>query len=187
MSETEARASDDATPDDTHGGQVAPHEDEATSSDGPADTPADVAPEDASEDVSDDVSDDASQAPAGDASRDDHEAEEAGEEVEEEDEPSWWHRSHPTFAGLVGFFTGVAYVIIVPGVYAALLGLLVSDSTAQKLFPLALLALVVPIAMLVPRKTRRFAQFMFLGIISTAVVMVVTAALVIWLLVQIDG
>ena len=23
-------------------------------------------------------------------------------------EPSWWHRSHPTFAGLVGFFTGVA-------------------------------------------------------------------------------
>src|SRR6478752_3156907 len=110
MSETEARASDDATPDDTHGGQVAPHEDEAPASDGSEDTPADVAPED--------VSDDASQAPAGDASRDDHEAEEAGEEVEEEDEPSWWHRSHPTFAGLVGFFTGVAYVIIVPGVYA---------------------------------------------------------------------
>jgi hypothetical protein len=175
MSETEARASDDATPDDTHGGQVEPHEDEAPASDGPEDTPADVAPEDVSD------------VPAGDASRDDHEAEEAGEEVEEEDEPSWWHRSHPTFAGLVGFFTGVAYVIIVPGVYAALLGLLVSDSTAQKLFPLALLALVVPIAMLVPRKTRRFAQFMFLGIISTAVVIVVTAALVIWLLVQIDG
>jgi hypothetical protein len=183
MSETEARASDDATPDDTHGGQVAPHEDEAPASDGSEDTPADVAPED----VSEDASDDASQLPAGDASRDDPETEEAGEEVEEEDEPSWWHRSHPTFAGLVGFFTGVAYVIIVPGVYAALLGLLVSDSTAQKLFPLALLALVVPIAMLVPRKTRRFAQFMFLGIISTAVVMVVTAALVIWLLVQIDG
>ena len=65
-------------------------------------------------------------------------------------EPSWWHRSHPTFAGLVGFFTGVAYVIVVPGVYAALLGLLVSDATAQKLFPLVLVALVIPIALLVP-------------------------------------
>ena len=43
--------------------------------------------------------------------------------------PSWWHRSHPTFAGLVGFFTGVAFVIIVPGVYGALLSLLLGDTT----------------------------------------------------------
>jgi hypothetical protein len=183
MSETEARASDDATPDDAHGGQVARREDEAPAGDASEDTPAHVAPGDPSEDASVD----APQVPAGDASQDVHEAQEPEEEVEEADEPSWWHRSHPTFAGLVGFFTGVAYVIIVPGVYAALLGLLVSDSTAQKLFPLALLALVVPIAMLLPRKTRRFAQFMFLGIISTAVVIAVTAALAIWLLIQIDG
>src|SRR6476469_1607838 len=125
MSETEARASDDATPDDTHGGQVEPHEDEAPASE---DTPADVASEDALD------------VPTGDASRDDHGAEEAGEEVEEEEEPSWWHRSHPTFAGLVGFFTGVAYVIIVPGVYGALLSLLLGDTTAQRLFPLVLIA-----------------------------------------------
>ena len=154
MSETEARDSEDATPD------AAPREAAIESQDdAPVDTSEEETPEEASPE----------------------------EEPDEGPEPSWWHRSHPTFAGLVGFFTGVAYVIIVPGVYAALLGLLVSDSTAQKLFPLALLALVVPIAMLVPRKTRRFAQFMFLDIISTAVVMVVTAALVIWLLVQIDG
>jgi hypothetical protein len=110
-----------------------------------------------------------------------------GDAPEEGPEPSWWHRSHPTFAGLVGFFVGVAYVIIVPGVYAALLGLLVSDATAQKLFPLVTLALVIPIVLLVPRKTRRFAQFMFLGLVSTVVVVVVTAALVIWVMVQIDG
>jgi len=102
-------------------------------------------------------------------------------------EPSWWHRSHPTFAGLVGFFTGVAYVIIVPGVYAALLGLFFSDATVQKLFPLVLVALVIPIALLVPRKTRRFAQFMFLGIISTVVVVAVTTAVVIWVMIRIDG
>jgi hypothetical protein len=102
-------------------------------------------------------------------------------------EPSWWHRSHPTFAGLVGFFSGVAYVILVPGVYAALLSLLLGDKTAERLFPLVLVALVVPLAMLVPRKTRRFAQFMLLGVVLTAVVIGVTSALVIWILVETQG
>ena len=102
-------------------------------------------------------------------------------------EPSWWHRSHPTFASLVGFFVGVAYVIVIPGIYAALLGLLLSDSTAQRLFPLIAFALVVPLALLVPRKTRRFAQFMLLGVLTTAVVIGLTATLVVWLMVQIDG
>jgi hypothetical protein len=170
MSEAEARASDDATPDGSRGGPVASHEDEAPQEDAPEDAPADeardVPPEETPEDETPD---------------------EAPEDEADEPEPNWWNRSHPTFAGLVGFFAGVAYVIIVPGVYAALLGLLVSDATAQKLFPLVLLALLVPLAMLVPRKTRRFAQFMFLGIISTAVVIAVTSALVIWLLIQIDG
>jgi hypothetical protein len=102
-------------------------------------------------------------------------------------EPSWWHRSHPTFASLVGFFSGVAYVIVIPGIYAALLGLLLSDSAAQRLFPLIGLALVVPLALLVPRKTRRFAQFMLLGAVTTAVVIGVTAVVVIWVLVRLDG
>lgn len=112
-----------------------------------------------------------------------------GEEREDgaESEPSWWHRSHPTFAGLVGFFTGVAYVIVIPGIYAALLGLLLSDTTARRLFPLVAFVLVVPLAMLIPRKTRRFAQFMLLGVVTTAVVIGVTAAVVIWVMVRIDG
>jgi energy-coupling factor transporter transmembrane protein EcfT len=102
-------------------------------------------------------------------------------------EPSWWHRSHPTFAGLVGFFTGVAYVIVVPGVYAALLGLLLSDSSAARLFPLIALALIVPLILLIPRKTRRFAQFMLLGVVATALVIGLTATLVIWVMVKLDG
>jgi len=102
-------------------------------------------------------------------------------------EPSWWHRSHPTFAGLVGFFTGVAYVIVVPGVFAAVLSLLLSDSSAQRLFPLIAVALVIPLALLIPRKTRRFAQFMLIGVVTTALVIGLTAAVVIWLMVQLDG
>jgi hypothetical protein len=111
-----------------------------------------------------------------------------GEEEEESaPEPSWWHRSHPTFAGLVGFFSGVAYVIVIPGIFAALLRLFLSDSTAQRLFPLIAVILVVPLGLLVPRKTRRFAEFMLLGVVLTAVVIGVTAALVIWVMVQLDG
>jgi len=102
-------------------------------------------------------------------------------------EPSWWQSSHPTFAGLVGFFSGVAYVIVVPGVYAAFLHVLLSDSAAQRLFPLIAVALVVPLALLISRKTRRFAQFMLLGVVTTAVVIGLTAAVVIWVLVKIDG
>jgi hypothetical protein len=102
-------------------------------------------------------------------------------------EPSWWHRSHPTFAGLVGFFTGVAFVIVVPGVYGALLSLLLGDTTAQRLFPLVLIALLVPLALLVPRKTRRFAEFMLLGLVLTVVVVAVTATVVIWVLVKTQG
>ncbi|HEX3931014.1 MAG TPA: hypothetical protein VHW64_09930 [Nocardioides sp.] len=112
---------------------------------------------------------------------------EQASEAEAAAEPSWWHRSHPTFAGLVGFFSGVAYVIVVPGIYAALLGLLLSDDEVKRLFPLVLVALLVPVLLLVPRKTRRFAQFMLLGVVATAVVIVATAALVIWVMVQIDG
>jgi hypothetical protein len=113
----------------------------------------------------------------------------SGPAVEQETapEPSWWHRSHPTFAGLVGFYSGVAYVILVPGLYAAVLSLMLGDATAQRLFPLVLVALVVPVAMLVPRKTRRFAQFMLLGVVLTAVVIGLTAGLVIWVLVQTQG
>jgi hypothetical protein len=113
--------------------------------------------------------------------------EEPAEPGEAAPEPSWWHRSHPTFAGLVGFFTGVAFVIDVPGVYAALLSLFLGDTTAQRLFPLVLIAVLVPLALLVPRKTRRFAEFMLLGVVLTAVVVAVTAALVIWVLVKTQG
>src|SRR5215203_6005637 len=122
----------------------------------------DATPEDHGDDPSAEPVDDAHEGPAS-APGDQRSG------VDDGPEPSWWHRSHPTFAGLVGFFAGVMYVIAVPGAYAALLGLLVKDSTTQQqLFPLVLLALLIPVAMLVPRKTRRFAIFMFLGIFSTA-------------------
>ena len=102
------------------------------------------------------------------------------------DEPDWWHRSHPTFAGVAGFFTGIAFVIIVPGVYATLLNAFLGEKTAQRLFPYVLIALLVPLGLLVPRKTRRFGQLMLVGMVATVIVVAVTAALVLWFLISLD-
>jgi hypothetical protein len=102
-------------------------------------------------------------------------------------EPSWWHSSHPTFAGLMGFFTGIAFVILVPGVYATLLNAFFGEKTAERLFPYVLIALVIPVALLFPRKTRRFAQLMLVGMVATAVVVGATTALVLWVLVSRDN
>ena len=57
----------------------------------------------------------------------------------DERQPDWWHRDHPTFTALTGFFTGLAFVIVVPGgCSSALLQLLFADDTAEDLFPLVL-------------------------------------------------
>jgi hypothetical protein len=112
-------------------------------------------------------------------------------ETEPRTEPTgghgWWHRSHPTFAGIAGFFAGMLFVTALPGAFAAGLRLLFPYDRAQELFPLILIALVVPIALLVRRKTRRFAAFMFLGMAITALVVLGVASLVLWFMVQYDG
>lgn len=111
------------------------------------------------------------------------------EQLNQVEEPSdsnlgWWHHSHPTFAGITGFFAGMLYVTAVPGAFAGILRLLFSYETAEKLFPFVLLALVLPIVMLVKRKTRRFAQFMFVGMVVTALVVLGVASLVLYFMVD---
>jgi 4-amino-4-deoxy-L-arabinose transferase-like glycosyltransferase len=96
----------------------------------------------------------------------------------------WWHHSHPTFAGITGFFAGMLYVTAVPGAFAGILRLLFSYETAERLFPFVLLALALPIAMLVKRKTRRFAQFMFVGMVVTTLVVLGVVSLVLYFLVD---
>src|SRR6476620_5893089 len=71
-------------------------------------------------------------------------------------EPDWWHRDHPTFTALTGFFTGLVFVIAVPGLFAAILHVVFDDNTAEDMFPFVLVMVGVPIALLVGRRTRRF-------------------------------
>ncbi len=96
----------------------------------------------------------------------------------------WWHRDHPVFASLAGFFTGLVFVVVVPGAYAALLSAVLDYESAEELFPFVLVALAVPIALLVHPRTRRFGRYMLLGMVSTALVVGGVAALVLWFLVN---
>ena len=102
----------------------------------------------------------------------------------ETDRPSWWHRDHPVFAALTGFFTGLVFVIVVPGAYAGILASVTDTESAEELFPFVLVSLAVPIALLVHPTTRRFGRYMLLGIVSTALVVGGVAALVLWTLVR---
>ena len=113
-------------------------------------------------------------------------AQPAAQTREQTGEPTvgWWHRDHPVFASLAGFFTGLVFVVVVPGAYAALLASMVDTESAEDLFPFVLVALAVPIALLVHPHTRRFGRYMLLGIVSTALVVGGVAALVLWFLVN---
>ena len=104
-----------------------------------------------------------------------------------EETRNWWHRSHPTFAALTGFFSGMLFVTALPGGFAALLRVVLPEDTAEKLFPVILVGLVLPIALLAKRKTRRFAIFMVIGMVLTAAVVLGVASLVVYFIVQYDA
>ena len=100
--------------------------------------------------------------------------------------PEWWHRDHPVFVPLAGFFTGMAFIILVPGTYAAILKAMVGYERAEELFPFVLLTLVVPIGLLVPHRTRRFGRYMLFGVVATAIVVIGVAVGVLWFLLNRD-
>ncbi|MBZ5733184.1 hypothetical protein K8Z61_01640 [Nocardioides sp. TRM66260-LWL] len=96
----------------------------------------------------------------------------------------WWHRDHPVFTPLAGFFGGMLFVIVVPSLYAAILSALVSQDAVTSLFAFVLLALVVPIGLIAAPSTRRLGRYLALGMVSTLLVVGVVAAGVLWFLVN---
>src|SRR4051794_23045256 len=99
----------------------------------------------------------------------------------------WWHRDHPTFASLTGFFTGLAFVVLVPGLFIGLLHLLVDDDPAEALSPFVVVTLAVPIGLVIAPRTRRFGTYMLIGAVVTALVVGGVAALVLWYMISQDG
>jgi hypothetical protein len=96
----------------------------------------------------------------------------------------WWHRDHPTFTALSGFFTGLVFVCLVPAAFAGVLTAVFGSRRVEELFPLVLVMLVVPLVLVLLPRTRRFGTYMWLGIVTTAVVVVGVGGLVLWILIS---
>lgn len=94
--------------------------------------------------------------------------------------PDWWHRDHPTFAAVTGFYAGLVFAIVVPGLYVAILAALFGQDRAEELFPFVLVTLAVPLLLVILHRTRRFGEFMWVGMISTTVVVLGVGAGVFW-------
>lgn len=105
-------------------------------------------------------------------------------DVEPADQPNWWHRDHPTFAALSGFFTGLLFVLIVPAVFVGILSLVFDYHRVSELFPFVLVTLVVPLLLVLSPRSRRFGTYMWVGIVTTAVVVGGVGALVLLALVN---
>jgi hypothetical protein len=117
-------------------------------------------------------------------SSDETRVEDPVEQADDGSRPSWWHRDHPTFSALSGFFSGLLFVLLVPAAFAGILSLAFSNQRVQELFPLVLVTLVVPLGLVLSPRTRRFGFYMWVGIVSTAVVVGGVAALVLYVLVN---
>jgi hypothetical protein len=101
------------------------------------------------------------------------------------DRPSWWHRDHLTFSALSGFFTGLVFVLVVPAVFVGVLSLVFDDNDrVQQLFPLVLVTLVVPLFLVLSTTSRRFGTYMWIGIVTTALVVGGVSAVVLLALVN---
>ncbi len=90
------------------------------------------------------------------------------------------------FFPLAGFFTGMVTVLVVPGLYVAIVKSLAGYKRVEELFPFVLLMFVVPIGLLVPQHTRRFGRYMLLGMVTTVLVIVGVGVAVVWFLLQKD-
>ena len=100
--------------------------------------------------------------------------------------PDWWHRDHPTFTALAGFFSGMLVVTVLPGGFVGVLRLLFEYDTVEDLFPFVLLLLVVPVVLLALPRTRRFGIYLLLGMVLTALVVLGVASLVLYFMVRVD-
>lgn len=130
------------------------------------------------------------EAPTGSGSGPDPKAEagpDSGSGVETARQPSWWHRDHPVFTSLAGFFSGLAFVAVVPTLFAGITRLFLDADEARAVYPFVLVTLIVPIGLLFSRSTRRFGRYLLLGIVVTLVVVLGVAALVLWILMKGDS
>ena len=105
------------------------------------------------------------------------------------DEPAtrWWHRADPAFVPLVGFFSGIVFLLALPGLVTSVLGAVLATDTVASLVPLVLVMVAVPAVLAAVPRTRRFGIHMALGMALSLVTIAVVGALVVWVLYAFTG
>lgn len=101
------------------------------------------------------------------------------------DQPlDWWHRDHPTFTALSGFFSGLLVVAIIPALFIGLLKTFFSDEVAEQTFPLVLVFFAIPIGLIAFPRTRRFGRYLLLGMVVTLLVVFGVGSFMVWLMLR---
>ena len=75
-------------------------------------------------------------------------------------------------------------MLLVPAAFVGILSLVFDNDRVQELFPLVLVTLVVPLFLVISTRSRRFGTYMWIGIVSTALVVGGVSALVLYVLVN---
>jgi hypothetical protein len=115
--------------------------------------------------------------------------------MSEPEQPVWAHSAYPepvvtgshNGSSLGGFFSGVVWVIVVPGLLLTLVNVVAPDDTLIGAIAACALALAVPIALLFPGRTRRFGGYMLIGMTVTVIVLAGVLAAFVALLMAGDG
>ncbi len=110
----------------------------------------------------------------------------AEQPVDDEPEPArqldWWHRDHPTFFALTGFFSGLVLAAVLPAIFFGVLRAVWDDRVAEEAFPFVLIFLALPISLIVFPRTRRFGGYLLFGMLVTLFVVFGVGTFVFWLM-----
>ncbi|WP_134767405.1 hypothetical protein [Nocardioides sp. 1609] len=108
----------------------------------------------------------------------------------EPDAPRFWHREHPVFTPLAGFFAGVAAILVALLALGWLLDMVIGYDVSDHPWILLVavgLVLVVDLVLIALPRTRRFARYMLFGVLLTPLVVALTAVATTYLLLRSDG
>ncbi|QCW51308.1 hypothetical protein FE634_14500 [Nocardioides dongxiaopingii] len=108
----------------------------------------------------------------------------------EDDGPRFWHREHPVFTPLAGFFAGVAAILVALLALGWLLDTVIGYDVSDQPWILLVavgLVLVVDLVLIALPGTRRFARYMLFGVLLTPLVVALTAVATTYLLLRSDG
>ena len=72
----------------------------------------------------------------------------------------------------------------IPALFVGILSLMFDNSRVEELFPLVLVMLVVPLLLVLAPRFRRFGTYMWIGMVTTAIVVGGVGALVLYVLIN---